>query len=126
MNLFIFEIYLKRYEDKLNKLSEDISFKLTSEINLTNALDSYEELAFIKKVLLYESNKLTSEIKEASVKELESLLEMIQGLLVLLDVHRTLLTKLVELMAEEIERNEEPKRKINLNTVRGCLNVIWR
>ena len=124
MNLFIFEIYLKRYEDKLNKLSEDISFKLTSEINLTNALDSYEELAFIKKVLLYESNKLTSEIKEASVKELESLLEMIQGLLVLLDVHRTLLTKLVELMAEEIERNEEPKRKINLNTVRGCLNVI--
>lgn len=126
MNLFIFEIYLKRYEDKLNKLSEDISFKLASEINLTNALDSYEELAFIKKVLLYESNKLTSEIKEASVKELESLLEMIQGLLVLLDVHRTLLTKLVELMAEEIERNEEPKRKINLNTVRGCLNVIWR
>lgn len=124
MNLFIFEIYLKRYEDKLNKLSEDISFKLASEINLTNALDSYEELAFIKKVLLYESNKLTSEIKEASVKELESLLEMIQGLLVLLDVHRTLLTKLVELMAEEIERNEEPKRKINLNTVRGCLNVI--
>lgn len=124
MNLFIFEIYLKRYEDKLNKLSEDISFKLASEINLTNALDSYEELAFIKKVLLYEANKLTSEIKEASVKELESLLEMIQGLLVLLDVHRTLLTKLVELMAEEIERNEEPKRKINLNTVRGCLNVI--
>ena len=126
MNLFIFEIYLKRYEDKLNKLSEDISFKLASEINLTNALDSYEELTFIKKVLLYESKKLTSEIKKASVKELESLLEMIQELLFLLDVHRTLLTNLVELIAEEIERNEEPKRNINLNTVRGCLNVIWR
>ena len=126
MNLFIFEIYLKRYEDKLKDLSEDISFKMASEIDLTKALASYEELTFIKTVLLDESKKLNAKevTEKASFKELESYLEMIQGLLRLLDVHKTLLSKLVELMAEELERTEEPKKKFNLNTVRGCLNVI--
>ena len=126
MNLFIFEIYLKRYEIKLTKLSEDISFKLASEIDLEQALADYEELKFIKEVLLYESKKITAKevTEKASVKELESYLEVMKRTISFLDVHRILLTKLAELISEELERIEEPKRNFNLNTVRGCLNVI--